>query len=71
MALPQLPKQAVVVVNVQSRRGEEAFDQACSKLAAAGIDVLSSHPVTDPDDMRADRPESDCRRSADGHHRRR
>ena len=47
-----LPKQAVLVVNVHSRRGEETFGQACEKLAAAGIEVLEQHPVHDPDEMR-------------------
>ena len=47
-----LPKQAVLVVNVHSRRGEEAFDQACEKLTAAGIEILEQHPVQDPDEMR-------------------
>ena len=47
-----LPKQAVVVVNVQSRRGEEAFAAACEKLTAAGIEVIARHPIQDPDEMR-------------------
>jgi YegS/Rv2252/BmrU family lipid kinase len=47
-----LPKQAVVVVNVQSRKGEDAFEQACEKLGAAGIEVLARHAVSDPDEMR-------------------
>ena len=48
-----LPKQAVVVVNVQSRRGREAFDTACQRLGAAGIEVIDKHPVEEPDAMRA------------------
>ena len=52
MAPESLPKQAVVVVNVQSRRGEAAFEQACEKLGAAGIHVIARHAVTDPDEMR-------------------
>ena len=47
-----LPKQAVVVVNVQSRKGREAFDTACDRLGAAGIRVVAKHPVEDPDQMR-------------------
>jgi len=47
-----LPKQAVVVVNVQSRRGEETFEQACERLGAAGIEVIQRHAVTDPVQMR-------------------
>ncbi len=41
-----------MVVNVQSRRGEEAFESACEKLGAVGIEVLARHPVDDPDQMR-------------------
>ena len=52
MTTDALPKQAVVVVNVQSRRGEEAFEQACEKLGAAGIHVIARHAVREPDEMR-------------------
>ena len=52
MATDALPKQAVIVVNVQSRRGEEAFDQACEKIGGAGIKLIARHAVTDPDEMR-------------------
>ncbi len=52
MATDTLPKQAVVVVNVHSRRGEEAFEQVCEKLGAVGIHVIARHPVSDPDEMR-------------------
>jgi YegS/Rv2252/BmrU family lipid kinase len=47
-----LPRQAVVVVNAHSRRGREAFEQACARLGAAGIEVLQRHAVEDPDAMR-------------------
>jgi YegS/Rv2252/BmrU family lipid kinase len=52
MTIDSLPKQAVVVVNIQSRRGEQAFEQACEKLGAAGIHVIARHAVGDPDEMR-------------------
>ncbi|HYI42264.1 MAG TPA: diacylglycerol kinase family protein [Sphingomicrobium sp.] len=52
MPTDSLPKQAVVVVNVQSRRGEEAFEQACEKLGGAGVEVIARHAVRDPDEMR-------------------
>jgi YegS/Rv2252/BmrU family lipid kinase len=52
MASDALPKQAVVVVNVHSRRGEQAFEQACEKLGSAGIEVIARHAVHDPDQMR-------------------
>ena len=41
-----------MVVNVQSRRGEDAFDQVCDKLSAAGIEVSARHAIKDPDEMR-------------------
>jgi YegS/Rv2252/BmrU family lipid kinase len=52
MSTDALPKQAVVVVNVHSRKGETAFEQACERLGAAGIEVLERHAVEDPDQMR-------------------
>jgi YegS/Rv2252/BmrU family lipid kinase len=52
MSTDALPKQAVVVVNVHSRKGEAAFEQACERLGAAGIEVLERHAVEDPDQMR-------------------
>ena len=52
MLSDSLPKQAVVVVNVQSRRGDQAFEQVCEKLGAAGIEVTERHAVDDPDEMR-------------------
>src|SRR3990170_110900 len=47
-----LPKQAVVVVNVQSRRGAETFEEVCDKLGNAGIEVTDRHAVEDPDQIR-------------------
>ena len=47
-----LPHTAVVVVNTHSRSGEEAFEQACDKLQAAGVEVSARHAVGDPDEMR-------------------
>jgi YegS/Rv2252/BmrU family lipid kinase len=52
MASDALPKQAVVVVNVHSRRGEQAFEEACGKLELAGVEAIEQHPVDDPDQMR-------------------
>ncbi len=52
MAQGDLPKQAVLVVNVQSRRGADAFAQACEKLSAAGVEVTAQHAIEDPDEMR-------------------
>ena len=47
-----LPRKAVIVVNVHSRRGEEAFEMSCAKLQEAGVEVIARHPVDDPDSMR-------------------
>ena len=47
-----LPREAVVVVNVHSRKGEDVFAQACDKLGAAGIRVTGKHAVENPEDMR-------------------
>ncbi|MBA3511604.1 YegS/Rv2252/BmrU family lipid kinase [Sphingomonas sp.] len=52
MSTDALPKQVVVVVNVHSRRGQKAFEDSCSKLKAAGVEVLAEHAVDDPDEMR-------------------
>ncbi|MEO6360995.1 MAG: diacylglycerol kinase family protein [Sphingomicrobium sp.] len=47
-----LPKQAVVVVNALSRRGQEALETVCTQLSAAGVEVIASHAIDDPDEMR-------------------
>ena len=52
MAPDTLPKQAVVVVNVHSRKGQVAFEEACERLGAAGVHVIAKHAVEDPDQMR-------------------
>ena len=46
-----LPRQAILVVNAQSRKGHLAFDEAREKLAAAGVELIDCHAVEDPDDM--------------------
>jgi YegS/Rv2252/BmrU family lipid kinase len=43
-----LPKRAIVAVNAQSRQGAEAFDEACDKLSAAGIELIDRQAVQDP-----------------------
>ena len=44
-----LPKRAMLVVNALSRSGEEAFEEACDKLKAAGIKLIDAHVVRDPE----------------------
>ena len=46
-----LPKRAILVVNAMSRQGEAAFEEACDKLAAAGLQLIEAHAVRDPDAM--------------------
>ena len=50
MAKP-LPRQAILIVNAKSRQGAQAFEQACTKLRAAGIDLIDSHAIKDPRKM--------------------
>ena len=46
-----LPKRAILIVNAMSRKGEAAFEQACDKFGAAGLELIEAHAVTDPDGM--------------------
>lgn len=46
-----LPKDAILVVNAHSRRGQDAFAEAKEKLEAAGIRLIAAHAVDDPDQM--------------------
>jgi len=48
-----LPKRAILIVNAMSRAGEAAFDDACAKLAAAGVDLIEAHAVAEPEGMDA------------------
>lgn len=48
-----LPEQAILIVNAKSRRGAEAFDQACAKLRAAGVELIDAVAVKNPSDMGA------------------
>ena len=51
MASTTLPRKAILVVNARSRRGRDAFDEAVGKLTAAGIDLIDSHAVENPEIM--------------------
>ncbi len=46
-----LPKRAILVVNVMSRKGADAFAEARDKLIAAGIELIEAHAVEQPEDM--------------------
>jgi len=43
-----LPKQAILIVNAMSRKGEAAYDEARQKLKAAGVALMEAHAVKDP-----------------------
>ncbi|MFZ2997655.1 diacylglycerol/lipid kinase family protein [Sphingobium sp.] len=51
--LRPLPKDAVLVVNAHSRRGQDMFAQAKDKLEQAGIRLIAAHAVEDPTQMDA------------------
>lgn len=48
-----LPKDAILVVNAHSRRGQDNFAQAKQKLEAAGVRLTAVHAVENPDRMAA------------------
>ena len=43
-----VPKQAVLIVNAHSRKGQALFREATEKLRAAGIELLGAHALRDP-----------------------
>jgi YegS/Rv2252/BmrU family lipid kinase len=46
--LRPVPREAVLVVNAHSRRGQDLFEEARQKLEAAGVTLRQCHPVKDP-----------------------
>jgi YegS/Rv2252/BmrU family lipid kinase len=46
-----LPKDAVLVVNAKSRKGDRLFREAKAKLEAAGVTLTASHAVKDPEHL--------------------
>lgn len=48
-----LPRTAILVVNAASRIGRDAFDAACEKLKAVGIELFDAVAVEDPEKMGA------------------
>lgn len=46
-----VPREAALVVNAHSRKGQELFEQARAKLEAAGIRIVQSHAITDPKEL--------------------
>src|SRR5918993_2673195 len=59
-----VPKEAVLIVNAHSRRGQALFDEASAKLELSGIKLIAAHALRDPsklpqtvrDAVRADAP---------------
>jgi len=51
METKPLPKDAVLIVNAHSRKGEALFEAAREKLGAAGVRLIAAHGVKDPTQM--------------------
>ena len=52
MALDQpVPKEAILVVNAQSRRGRALFRRATVELRQAGVKLISAHAIRDPSQL--------------------
>ena len=49
METNSLPRDAALIVNVHSRKGEALFEQAREKLEAAGVRLIAAHAVRDPE----------------------
>ena len=49
--LRPVPRQAVLVVNANSRRGRALFREAKDKLEEAGIELIQTYPVKNPRDL--------------------
>ncbi|MGV3768847.1 MAG: YegS/Rv2252/BmrU family lipid kinase [Sphingobium phenoxybenzoativorans] len=49
MTTKSVPRQAVLIVNAHSRKGQKLFDDARQKLEAAGVELLAAHAVRNPD----------------------
>jgi len=47
LTLP-VPKQAVLIVNAHSRKGQALFAESAAKLRAAGIELTGAHAIRDP-----------------------
>ncbi len=45
-----VPKEAVLIVNTRSRRGERLFRDAAAQLEAAGVRLLAKHSIKKPGD---------------------
>ncbi|MCE7796642.1 diacylglycerol kinase [Sphingobium sufflavum] len=51
METSSLPREAALIVNAQSRKGEDLFEAARAKLTEAGVTLIAAHPVRDPSQL--------------------
>lgn len=51
METKPLPRDAALIVNVHSRKGETLFEQAKAKLSQAGVKLIACHAVHDPEEL--------------------
>ncbi|SCW37027.1 lipid kinase, YegS/Rv2252/BmrU family [Sphingobium faniae] len=51
METKPLPREAVLIVNAQSRKGETTFAEAKEAIEKAGVRLIAAHAVKDPDRM--------------------
>jgi YegS/Rv2252/BmrU family lipid kinase len=51
MITKAVPRQAVLIVNAHSRKGQKLFEEAKAKLEAAGVELIAAHGVRDPDTL--------------------
>lgn len=49
--MKSLPREAALIVNVHSRKGEALFEQAKMKLEQAGMRLIAAHAVHDPNQL--------------------
>ena len=52
MKTNSLPKDAILVVNAGSRKGEDQFEEAKAKLTDAGINLIDAVDVENPKEIR-------------------
>lgn len=51
MVAKSLPREAALIVNAHSRKGEALFQNAKAKLEQAGMNLVAAHAVADPDTL--------------------
>ncbi|SDA35573.1 diacylglycerol kinase family protein [Sphingomonas sp. NFR15] len=53
MEMKPLPREATLIVNTHSRKGQDLYDAARTKLAAAGVTLLATHAIEEPKELAA------------------